>query len=101
MANGVNAAKLKQWQMLRIDKAFSQKIIPWLAPVLIAVFILFIINEAFFQLAVIPSGDMRSSYNQGDLVLINRYSSEYKKNDVLAFNYFTDDSTTTKPLMFM
>lgn len=87
--------------MLRIDKAFSQKIIPWLAPVLIAVFILFIINQAFFQLAVIPSADMNSSYKEGDLVLINRFSSEYKKNDILAFNYFTDDSATTKPLIFI
>ncbi len=86
--------------MLRIDKALSQKIIPWLAPVIIAVLILFIINQAFFQLAVIPSADMRSSYSPGDLVLINRFSSEYKKNDVLAFNYFTDDTTAAKPLLF-
>jgi signal peptidase I len=87
--------------MLRIDKALSQKIIPWLAPVLIAVFILFIINRSFFQLAVVPANDMRQSYTKGDLVLLNKFASDFFKNDILAFNYFTDDSTSTKPLLFI
>ena len=87
--------------MLRIDKALTQKFIPWIAPALIAVFILFIINRSFFQLAVVPSHDMLQSYSKGDLVLLNKYSSEYKKNDILAFHYYTDDSTTTKPLLFI
>ncbi len=87
--------------MLRIDKAVSQKIIPWLAPALIAVFILFIINRSFFQLAVIPSYDMRESYSKGDLILLNKFSSEYHKNDILAFDHYTDDSTETKPLVFI
>lgn len=87
--------------MLRIDKALSQRIIPWLAPAIIAVLLLFIINQAFFQLAIIPSDDMRQSYSRGDLVLISKFSSKYKKNDILAFNFYTDDSTTTKPLLFV
>lgn len=87
--------------MLRIDKAFSQKVIPWLAPVIIAVLVLFIINESFFQLVSVPSKDMEQTYSEGDLIVINKLSSTYNKNDVLAFNFFTDDSTTTKPLLFL
>lgn len=87
--------------MLRLDKALSQKIIPWLAPVLIAVFVLFIINRSFIQLAVVPSNDMQQSYSKGDLVLINKFTSAFKKNDILAFDHYTDDSTTTKPLLFI
>ncbi len=87
--------------MLRIDKAFSQKIIPWLAPVIIAVFLLFVINKSFFQLAVIPSNDMRQTYSTGDLVLLNKFSEKFNKNDILAFEFYQDDSTTTKPLLFI
>jgi len=87
--------------MLRIDKALSQKIIPWLAPVLIAVFILFIINRSFLQLAVVPSHDMQQSYSKGDLVLLNKFSAEFNKNDILAFDHYTDDTTTTKPLLYI
>lgn len=87
--------------MLRIDKALSQKIIPWLAPAIIAVFILFIINRAFFQLAIMPSNDMSGSYSKGDIVLLNKFSSHYRKNEILAYNYYTDDSTSTKPLIFI
>lgn len=87
--------------MLRIDKALSQKIIPWLAPVLIAVFVLFIINRSFFQLAVVPSNDMEKKYSAGDLVLVNKLSSDYKKNDILAFNFYEDDSSVIKPMLFI
>jgi len=87
--------------MLRIDKALSQKFIPWLAPVIIAVFILFIINRTFFQLAVIPSNDMKELYESGDVVLLNKFSSTFRKNEILAFDFYTDDSTTTKPLLFI
>lgn len=87
--------------MLRIDKALSQKFIPWLAPVIIAVFLLFIINRSFFQLAKILSDDMKELYKSGDLVLLNKFSSTYNKNEILAFNFFIDDSTTTKPLLFI
>lgn len=87
--------------MLRIDKALSQKIIPWLAPVIIAVFVLFIINHSFFQLAVISSSDMQSTYSKGDVVLLNKCSSVYKKNEVLAFNFYTEDSTAAKPILLI
>jgi signal peptidase I len=87
--------------MLRIDKAFSQKIIPWLVPAIIAVFILFIINSAFFQLVQVPANDMKGRYNAGDLVLINKISSDYNKNDILAFEYYTDDSTVIKQPLFI
>ncbi|MBP7810629.1 MAG: signal peptidase I [Bacteroidia bacterium] len=87
--------------MLRIDKALSQKIIPWLAPVLIAVFLLYVINKSFYELAVIPSNDMSQNYSAGDLVLLNKFSSTYNKNDILAFEFYEDDSTTTKPLLFI
>lgn len=101
MANGTNAANQKRWPMLRVDKAFSQKIIPWLAPAIIAVFILFIINTAFFQLVKVPANDMKDRYNAGDLVLINKFSSRYEKNDILAFDFYTDDSTIVKPPIFI
>jgi signal peptidase I len=100
-APGINAANKKQWQMLRIDKAFSQKIIPWLAPAIIAVFVLFIINKAFFQLVQVPSDDMKRLYHSGDLILLNKFSSQFKKNDILAFNYFIEDSTINKPPVFI
>ena len=87
--------------MLRLDKALSQKIIPWLAPVIIAVFLLFVFNKSFFQLAVVPSNDMRQTYSAGDLVLLNKFSTAYNKNDVLAFSFYEDDSSTTKPLVFI
>lgn len=87
--------------MLRIDKAFSQKIIPWLAPVIIAVFVLFIINHAFIQLVKVPADDMRSKFSSGDLVLLNKFSSEFRKNDILAFNYYSDDSTLSQPPLFI
>ena len=87
--------------MLRIDKALSQRIIPWLAPVIIAVFLLFVINKSFFQFAVVPSNDMKQSYTGGDLILINKLSSDYRKNDILAFNFYEEDSTVIKPLLFI
>ena len=87
--------------MLRIDKALSQKFIPWLAPVIIAVFFLFIINRSFFQFTHVPSNDMRELYESGDIVLLNKFSSNYYKNNVLAFNYYTEDSTNTNPLLFI
>lgn len=87
--------------MLRIDKALSQKIIPWLAPALIAVFLLYVIDKSFCEFAVIPSNDMRQNYSEGDLVLLNKFSSTYKKNDILAFEFYEDDSTSTKPLLFI
>ena len=87
--------------MLRIDKALSQKIIPWLAPAIIAVFLLFVINKSFCELAVVPSNDMNQNYSAGDLVLLNKLSSSYNKNDILAFEFYEDDSTTTKPLLFI
>lgn len=87
--------------MLRIDKALSQKIIPWLAPVIIAVFLLFVINKSFLQLITVPSGDMQQSYSQGDLLLINKFSFSFKKNDILAFEFYEDDNASTKPLIFV
>ncbi len=87
--------------MLRIDKALSQKFIPWLAPLIIAVFLLFILNRSFFQLAIVPSDDMKELYAGGDMVLLNKFSSAYSKNEILAFNYYTDDSSSTKPLLFI
>jgi signal peptidase I len=44
---------------------------------------------------------MLQSYSKGDLVLLNKFASEYHKNDILAFDYYTDDTTTTKPLLFI
>ena len=87
--------------MLRIDKALSQKIIPWLAPVLFAVFLLFVINKSFLQMVTVPSGDMQQSYSQGDLLLVNKFSSAFHKNDILVFEFYEDDNANTKPLIFI
>ncbi|HWY13237.1 MAG TPA: signal peptidase I [Bacteroidia bacterium] len=87
--------------MLRIDKAISQRTIRWMAPALIAVFLLAIINSLFFKIVRVPTDDMRMNYNKGDLVWLSKISSSYKKNDILAFNYYQDDSSNVKPLLFL
>lgn len=85
--------------MPRIDKQFSLKLLPWIIPGGMALFVLFIIHTFFFNLIHIPSMDMNPNYKQGDLSLL-RITNTFKHGDVLAFNFFDDDSVDTKPLLF-
>lgn len=85
--------------MPRIDKTFSLHILPWIIPGLIALFVLFIISTFFVKLIHVPSHDMHPSYNRGDLVMM-RVTNDFEKGDLLAFNFFPDDSADTKPLLF-
>ena len=66
--------------MLRIDKAISQKTIRWMAPALVAVFLLAIINSLFFKIVRVPADDMRMKYQKGDIVWLSKLSSDYHKN---------------------
>lgn len=86
--------------MPRIDKAFSLHILPWVIPGGIALLLVFIFNTFFFKLTFVPSKDMRPNYNQGDLVVIHK-TNAFQKNDVLAFRYYGDDSSDTKPITFI
>ena len=86
--------------MPRIDKAISVRLLPWLIPAGIALLIIFIIHTFFFDLLVVPSLDMKPNYEQGDVVVL-RKTNRFSKNDVLAFRFYADDSTDTKPIIFI
>lgn len=85
--------------MPRIDKTFSLHILPWIIPGLIALFVLFIISTFFVKLIHVPSHDMHPTYNRGDLVMM-RVTNHFEQGDLLAFNFYADDSTDTKPVLF-
>lgn len=85
--------------MSRIDKHFSLKLLPWIFPTGVALFLLFIIHTFFFNLIHIPGMDMRPGYNQGDLALM-RVSNHFEKGDVLVFDFNADDSLDSKTVLF-
>lgn len=85
--------------MSRIDKHFSLKLIPWIFPLGIGLFILFIVHTFFFNLIRIPSMDMNPNYAQNDFVIV-RITNHFERGQVLAFDFYSDDSTDTKPLLF-
>lgn len=78
--------------MQKIDKAISERILPWVFPGLVALFVIFILNTFFFTITAVPSSDMKQSLLEGELVFINKFNSNYKTNDVLAFKYYSEDS---------
>ncbi len=85
--------------MSRIDKHFSLKLIPWIFPLGISLFLLFIVHTFFLNLIRIPSMDMNPNFSQNDLVLL-RITNHFERGQVLAFDFYSDDSTETKPLLF-
>lgn len=87
--------------MPRTDKAISHRLIHWIVPGFIAVFLLFLINLFVLKLEHVPSHDMKQSYDRGDLVLLNKLFKNYKHYDVLAFNYYEDEITDTMPIVLI
>lgn len=53
--------------------------------VVIVVFVSYIISNCFFQLALISGNSMTPTLKNNQLVIINKYRSEYKKGAIIAF----------------
>src|SRR5688572_30393059 len=87
--------------MSKIDRKGPRRLINWILPGFFAVFIIFLINTFFLQLVHVPSHDMKQSYHRGDLILLNKFFPNYKKYDVIAFNYYEDDITDTMPIVLI
>jgi signal peptidase I len=88
--------------MQKIDKVISFKLLPWVFPGIIALSILFILNTFFFTAVFIPASDMKQSLNPGDFVFINKFGTGFKRNEILAFNYFPEEgSRNSKPNLFI
>ena len=73
------------------------KIRQWVFPGLIALFIIFILNTFFFTIVSVPSADMRATLFEKDIIFINKFNCDYKRNDILAFKYYADDSLQKTP----
>jgi signal peptidase I len=73
----------------------------WAIAVAGALVLFFIVRSFFISLENVRSEDMSPSLYAGDLLLVNRFSSDFKYGDVLVFNYVSNDSAKRNKLPFI
>jgi signal peptidase I len=73
----------------------------WIIAVIAALLLFFLIKSFFISLENARSEDMSPGIRSGDLLLVNRYSSDFKRGDILVFNYVRNDSARKNKLPFV
>lgn len=86
--------KRKKGNIKIVDQIFGRlKTSAWLKPAIIAIVLFLILKLAVIGFHKVSSEDMADTYHTGDILMVNKLSFSYNRNDVLCFTYPWSDSS--------